>query len=74
MQGVGDRGRPKIGQKILEQARMLYNDSEYTAEEVCKTCGIGRRTLFAYIKEIADDEYQGRQEALSNPPEVNHNF
>lgn len=67
-------GRPKTDQKLLEQARILYNDSEYTAEEVCQTCGIGRRTFFAYLKKIADDEYQARQEALLNPPEVNHDF
>ena len=42
-------GRPKIEIKKLEQARILYENSDQTAEEVCRTVGIGRRTLFSYL-------------------------
>ena len=42
-------GRPKTDPEKLEQARILYENSEKTAAQVCKTVGIGRRTMFAYI-------------------------
>jgi DNA invertase Pin-like site-specific DNA recombinase len=42
-------GRPRIEPKKLEQARILYENSDQTAEEVCRAVGIGRRTLFSYL-------------------------
>lgn len=42
-------GRPRIDPDKLEQARILYLHSEKTAVEVCRTVGIGRRTLFSYL-------------------------
>ncbi len=42
-------GRPRTPMEKLEQARILYENSDQTAAEVCQTVGIGRRTLFAYL-------------------------
>lgn len=42
-------GRPRVEIKKLEQARILYENSDQTAEEVCRAVGIGRRTLFSYL-------------------------
>ncbi|GFO68587.1 resolvase [Geomonas limicola] len=44
-------GRPRTDQDKLEQARILYENSEKTAVEVCKIAGVGRRTFFAYLAE-----------------------
>lgn len=45
-------GRPKTDQQTLEKARKLYETSEYSAEEVCRPLGLGRRTFFRYLEEI----------------------
>jgi DNA invertase Pin-like site-specific DNA recombinase len=45
-------GRPRTDQKKLEQARILYENSDQTASEVCQTIGISRRTLFGYIAQM----------------------
>ena len=42
-------GRPKIPADTLEQAKILYENSDQVAAEVCKVFGIGRRTLFYYL-------------------------
>ncbi len=42
-------GRPRTDPKKLEQARILYENSNQTAAEVCKTVGIGKRTFFSYL-------------------------
>lgn len=44
-------GRPKTDIEKLEQARILYENSERTALEVCKIFGFGRRTFFNYLSE-----------------------
>ena len=44
-------GRPRTDPDKLEQARILYENSDKTAAEVCKMVGIGRRTFFAYLAE-----------------------
>jgi DNA invertase Pin-like site-specific DNA recombinase len=44
-------GRPRTDVSKLEAARVLYENSEKTAAEVCKTAGVGRRTFFAYLAE-----------------------
>lgn len=44
-------GRPKTDQGKLEQARILYENSEQTAAQVCEAFGVGRRTFFAYLSE-----------------------
>lgn len=45
-------GRPKTDPLKLEQARILYENSEATAAEVCKSFGFGRRTFFEYLKRL----------------------
>lgn len=42
-------GRPQTNVTKLENARVLYENSHNTADEVCKTIGIGRRTFFTYL-------------------------
>ena len=42
-------GRPRTDTKKLEQARILYENSDQSASEVCKSVGIGRRTFFEYM-------------------------
>lgn len=42
-------GRPRTAPEKLEQARILYENSEKTAFEVCRAVGIGKRTLFYYL-------------------------
>ena len=50
-------GRPKTDPVKLENARILYENSDKTAAEVCEIAGVGRRTFFAHIaakrKELA---------------------
>ena len=36
----------------LERARILYLHSDKTAADVCRTVGIGRRTLFSYLAQV----------------------
>lgn len=45
-------GRPKIDPDKLEQARILYKNSDKSARDVCKLFGFSRRTLFSYMKII----------------------
>ena len=42
-------GRPRTDPKKLEQARILYKNSNQTAVEVCQAVGVGRRTFFRYL-------------------------
>ena len=42
-------GRPRTQLQKLEQAKILYENSDKTAKEVCQAIGIGRRTLFRYL-------------------------
>jgi DNA invertase Pin-like site-specific DNA recombinase len=45
-------GRPRTDPEKLEHARILYLHSDKTAADVCRTVGIGRRTLFSYLAQI----------------------
>ena len=45
-------GRPKTDQNKLEQARIMYEKSDRTSNDVCKLAGVGRRTFFAYLAAI----------------------
>ena len=49
-------GRPKTSREKLEQARILYENSDQTAAEVCQSQGIGRRTFFNYLSNIRKDQ------------------
>ena len=42
-------GRPRTEPRKLEQAQILYENSNQTAAEVCQAVGIGRRTFFSYL-------------------------
>ena len=42
-------GRPKIDPLKLDQARILYENSEKSATEICKSLGIGRGTFFYHL-------------------------
>ena len=44
-------GRPKsLTEKKVEMARQLYADKGDSIEEICKTLGISRMTLWRYVK------------------------
>ena len=42
-------GRPRTDPAKLEQAKILYENSDRTAQEICDSLGIGRRTFFRYV-------------------------
>lgn len=44
-------GRPSIPVDTMKNAMLIYKNSDKTAAEVCKMFGIGRRTLFGFIKQ-----------------------
>lgn len=43
-------GRPRTDVTKLENARVLYQNSNKSSSEVCATFGIGRRTFFSYLQ------------------------
>lgn len=45
-------GRPRTNPDKLEEARILYLNSDRTAAQVCRSVGIGRRTLFTYLAQM----------------------
>jgi DNA invertase Pin-like site-specific DNA recombinase len=63
-------GRPKTDPKLLDKARILYEDSDYTADEVCKTFGIGRRTFFKHLEEMNKAELEAKEYERLNPPQA----
>jgi len=42
-------GRPRTDATKLENARILYENSDKTAAEACAIAGVGRRSLFAHM-------------------------
>ncbi len=42
-------GRPKTDLNKLEQARILYENSDKTSTEVCSISGDCRRTFYSYF-------------------------
>jgi DNA invertase Pin-like site-specific DNA recombinase len=46
-------GRPRTDSNKLAQARILYLNSDQTAAQVCRSVGIGRRTLFSYLAQTS---------------------
>jgi len=44
-------GRPRTDQSKLEQAKIIYDNSDKTAAEVCASFGLKRRTFFNYLKD-----------------------
>jgi len=45
-------GRPRTDPDKLEQARILYLHSDRTAADVCRSVGMGRRTLYIYLAQV----------------------
>jgi DNA invertase Pin-like site-specific DNA recombinase len=45
-------GRPQTDKDKLEQARILYLNSDKSAKQVCQLFGFSRRTLFNYIQTL----------------------
>ena len=43
-------GRPRTDSDKLEQARILYQNSDKFPRKVCELFGFSRRTLFSYMK------------------------
>ena len=43
-------GRPGKDKKIVEQALTLYDSKSYSVDEISKTTGISRATLYKYVK------------------------
>ncbi len=56
-------GRPRLDPEKLEQARILYENSEMTAREAAEAAGVSRRSLFAHLhtKKLAGAVGQGEQ-------------
>lgn len=50
-------GRPRTPSDKLENARILYENSDKTANEVCQDTGVGRRTLFNYLAEFRKKQF-----------------
>jgi DNA invertase Pin-like site-specific DNA recombinase len=48
------RGRPRTDVVKLRDAKVLYDNSGKTAEEVCKVVGVGRRIFFACLAQQRD--------------------
>ena len=47
-------GRPRTDVARLKNAKVLYENSGKTADEVCKAVGVGRRIFFAYLAQQRD--------------------
>jgi len=53
-------GRPRTDIKLLEKAAILFDQSGDSADAICKSLGIGRRTFFRYLEEYRTAEYQAK--------------
>ena len=49
-------GRPRTDIAKLRDAKVLYDNSGKTADEVCKVVGVGRRIFFAYLAQQRDQQ------------------
>ena len=43
-------GRPGKDKKTIDQALTLYDSKAYSVDEISKTTGISRATLYKYVK------------------------
>ena len=43
-------GRPGKDPKVVEQALTLYNSKAYSVDEISKTTGLSRGTIYKYIR------------------------
>jgi DNA invertase Pin-like site-specific DNA recombinase len=53
-------GRPRTDAAKLANAKILYENSDKTANEVCRVVGVGRRTFFAYLAEQRNAQLASR--------------
>ena len=49
-------GRPRTDIVRLRDAKVLYENSGKTADEVCRVVGVGRRIFFAYLAQLRDQQ------------------
>ena len=49
-------GRPAIDPDKLDQARLLYQNSDKSAREVCSLFGFSKRTLFEHLRKIQQNK------------------
>lgn len=56
--------RPGWDQMMVENARILYENSGKTAAEVCAAASVGRRTLFSYLAKLKKAHASGSEGAL----------
>ena len=57
-------GRPRTDVAKLENARILYENSEKSAAEACAIAGVGRRTFFSYLAKLKKAHASGSEGAL----------
>ena len=48
-------GAPKLESKVIKMALKMY-DTGFKPKEICQTVGIGRSTLYKYLKEREDEK------------------
>ena len=53
----GDKPSPGKDPKIVEQALTLYDSRAYSIDQISKTTGISRRTLYKYINLRKENQY-----------------
>ena len=58
-------GRPRTSLEKLEEAKILYENSNKTADQVCKAIGVGRRTFFSYLAQKRLKPQDGHSETDS---------
>lgn len=44
-------GRRPVDPKVVKQMLVLYDSRELSVDEICKTCGVTRSTLYKYVNE-----------------------
>lgn len=44
-------GRPKVDQKAIEIALRMYDSKDYSIQEIIRSTGISKATLYKYLKE-----------------------
>ncbi|WP_225942256.1 helix-turn-helix domain-containing protein [Sporosarcina limicola] len=43
--------RPKVNERELKKAINLYKSEQYSVSEIVETTGIGRATIYRYLKQ-----------------------
>ena len=61
-------GRPGKDQKVVEQALTLYDSRAYSVDEISKTTGISRATLYKYINLRKEAQNNNKYTAMAKTP------